>query len=83
MNVDGLVIGVNTAAIPEADGIGFAVPADTVAEVVHELITYGAVERASLGVHRTSAVNRAPGGDALVVTAVRNNSAALSSPAMP
>lgn len=41
VNVDGLVIGVNTAAIPEADGIGFAVPADTVAEVVQELITYG------------------------------------------
>jgi S1-C subfamily serine protease len=76
LNVDGLVIGVNTAAIPEADGIGFAVPADTVAEVVHELITYGAVERASLGVSvARRAVDRAPGGHALVVTAVRVNSA--------
>ncbi|ORB28016.1 peptidase S1 and S6 chymotrypsin/Hap [Catenulispora acidiphila DSM] [Mycolicibacterium parafortuitum] len=76
VNVDGQVIGVNTAAIPEADGIGFAVPADTVAEVVHELITYGAVERASLGVSvARRVVDRAPGGHALVVTSVRSNSA--------
>lgn len=76
VNVDGLVIGVNTAAIPEADGIGFAVPADTVAEVVQELITYGAVERASLGVSiARRPVDRAPGGHALVMTAVRDNSA--------
>ncbi|WP_231745048.1 trypsin-like peptidase domain-containing protein [Mycobacterium sp. IS-1590] len=76
VNVDGLVIGVNTAAIPEADGIGFAIPAETVAEVAHELITYGAVERASLGVSvARRAVDRAPGGHALVVTSVRDNSA--------
>ncbi|MFA5607467.1 MAG: trypsin-like peptidase domain-containing protein [Leucobacter sp.] len=76
VNVDGQVIGVNTAAIPEADGISFAVPADTVAEVVHELITYGAVERASLGVSvARRAIDRAPGGHALVVTAVRDYSA--------
>ncbi|WP_244949059.1 S1C family serine protease [Mycolicibacterium doricum] len=65
VNVDGQVIGVNTAIVPEADGIGFAVPADTVAEVVHELITYGAVERASLGVSvARRVVDRAPGGHA-------------------
>ncbi|KUI22648.1 serine protease [Mycobacterium sp. GA-1285] len=76
VNVDGVVIGVNTAIIPEADGIGFAIPADTVAEVTHELITYGAVERASLGVSvARRAVDRAPGGHALVVTSVRDNSA--------
>ncbi len=76
VNVDGQVIGVNTAGITGADGIGFAVPPDTVAEVVHELITYGAVERASLGVSvARRAVDRAPGGHALVVTAVRDNSA--------
>ncbi|MCH9736872.1 MAG: trypsin-like peptidase domain-containing protein [Actinomycetia bacterium] len=76
VNVDGQVIGVNTAGITGADGIGFAVPADTVAEVAHELITYGAVERASLGVSvARRAVDRAPSGHALVVTAIRNNSA--------
>ncbi len=70
------MIGVNTAGIDGAEGIGFAVPADTVAEVVQELITYGAVERASLGVtvaRRT--VKKAPDGHALVVTAIRANAA--------
>ncbi|WP_204161129.1 S1C family serine protease, partial [Mycolicibacterium mucogenicum] len=52
----------------------FAIPADTVAEVVHELITYGAVERASLGVTvARRAVDGAPGGHALVITAVKAN----------
>lgn len=74
VNVDGRVIGVNTAGIDGADGIGFAIPADTVAEVVHELITYGAVERASLGVTvARRAVDGAPGGHALVITAVKAN----------
>lgn len=81
VNVEGQVIGVNTAGITSADGIGFAVPADTVAEVVYELITYGAVERASLGVSVTRrAVDRAPGGHALVVTAVRDHSAGAFEP---
>ncbi|WP_396910161.1 S1C family serine protease [Mycolicibacterium sp.] len=74
VNVDGLVIGVNTAAIDGADGIGFAIPADTVSEVVHELITYGAVERASLGVTvARRVVEGAHDGHALVVTAVKAN----------
>lgn len=76
VNVEGEVIGVNTAGITGADGIGFAVPAYTVAEVVYELITYGAVERASLGVSvARRSVERAPGGQALVVTSVRESSA--------
>lgn len=76
VNVDGLVIGVNTAVIDGADGIGFAVPADTVSEVVHELITYGAVERASLGVTvARRAFKGTPDGHALVVTAIRSNAA--------
>ena len=76
VNTEGLVIGVNTAGIEGADGISFAVPAETVAEVVHELVTYHAVERASLGVtvaKRT--VEGAPDGHALVITALRANTA--------
>lgn len=76
VNTDGLVIGVNTAGIDGADGISFAVPADTVAEVVRELITYGAVERASLGVTvAKKPVSGAPGGHALVITGLRDNAA--------
>jgi len=76
VNTEGLVIGVNTAGIEGADGISFAVPAETVAEVVHELITYLAVERASLGVSVAKrSVEGSPDGHALVITALRENTA--------
>lgn len=77
VNADGLVIGVNTQIDVEAKwGIGFAVPAETVSEVARELITYGSVERASLGVTVSRrSVNGTPTGHALVITALRNNPA--------
>lgn len=77
VNSEGLVIGVNTEIDVEANwGIGFAVPAETVADVVQELIAYRAVERASLGVTvARKSVNGAPTGQALVITALRNNPA--------
>lgn len=46
----GRVIGINTAMIPFAQGIGFAVPINTVKKVVEELITYGRVIRPWLGI---------------------------------
>ena len=52
-NMDGKVIGVNTAIISPTGGsigIGFAVPADTVAPVVEQLRHYGEVRRGWLGV---------------------------------
>ncbi|MCB9409356.1 trypsin-like peptidase domain-containing protein [Mycolicibacterium sp.] len=76
VNTEGRVIGVNTAGIDGADGIGFAIPAETVAEIVDELITYGAIERASLGVRIAKrAVRGASRPHALVVTALRANPA--------
>jgi S1-C subfamily serine protease len=47
------VIGVNTAIYSPSgaySGIGFAVPVDTVNDVVPQLIQYGQAERAALGV---------------------------------
>ena len=77
VNSDGLVIGVNTQIDIEARwGVGFAVPAETVAEVVSELITYRAVERASLGVTvARRSVSGTATGHALVITALRNTPA--------
>jgi len=76
VNTEGHVIGVNTAGIDGADGIGFAIPAETVAETVDELITHGAIERASLGVKVAKrAVQDLPRPHALVVTALRTNPA--------
>ncbi len=45
----GRVIGVNTAIIVMAQGIGFAIPADTARWVVSQLLTLGRVRRGFLG----------------------------------
>lgn len=46
----GRVVGVNTAIIPMAQGIGFAVPGSTARWVIGELLVHGRVRRLSLGV---------------------------------
>ncbi len=46
----GNVIGINTAMVPFAHGIGFAVPINTVKWVAQELVKYGHVVRPYLGV---------------------------------
>lgn len=78
VDVDGLVLGVNTAVVRDAEGIGFAVPAETVADVVSEIVLFGSVERASLGV--SVVPERIEDGDGgcvtrLVVAVVRSNAA--------
>jgi S1-C subfamily serine protease len=50
VNVRGEVVGVNTAIIPFAQGIGFAVPAQTASWVASILIRDGRVQRPLLGV---------------------------------
>jgi S1-C subfamily serine protease len=44
------VVGVNTAIVAMAQGLGFAIPADTAKWVVGELIEHGQVRRAQLGI---------------------------------
>jgi S1-C subfamily serine protease len=50
VNSDGRVIGVNTAMIPSAQGLCFAVSSNLVTYVAGQLIMYGKVKRAHLGV---------------------------------
>jgi S1-C subfamily serine protease len=45
----GRVVGINTAIIPMAQGLGFAVPGNTARWVITELIGHGRVRRLSLG----------------------------------
>jgi S1-C subfamily serine protease len=53
------VVGINTAIIAAAQGIGFAVPADTAHWVVSEVLAHGRVRRAQLGiVARTRPIHR-------------------------
>lgn len=49
----GRVVGINTAIIAMAQGLGFAVPADTARWVVSEVLTHGRVRRPSLGISVT------------------------------
>lgn len=46
----GHVVGVNTAIIAMAQGIGFAIPSNTANSVVSQLITHGRVRRGHLGI---------------------------------
>jgi S1-C subfamily serine protease len=46
----GRVVGINTAIIAAAQGIGFAVPAPTAEWVISEVLTHGRVRRAYLGI---------------------------------
>ncbi len=44
VNIQGEVIGVNTAIVSGANGIGFAIPADRVRRVVDDLLRYGQLQ---------------------------------------
>jgi S1-C subfamily serine protease len=50
VNSSGLVIGINTAIIYMAQGIGFAIPSNTAKWVVSEILTHGRVRRGYLGI---------------------------------
>lgn len=50
VDLDGRLIGINTAIVGEAQGIGFAIPAKRVRRVVADLLRYGRVQPAWLGI---------------------------------
>jgi S1-C subfamily serine protease len=49
VDLDGRLVGINTAIVGGAQGIGFAIPAKRVRRVVQDLLRYGAVQPAWLG----------------------------------
>ncbi|HEY8194495.1 MAG TPA: Do family serine endopeptidase [Hyphomicrobium sp.] len=80
-NMDGEVIGVNTAIISPTGGsigIGFAVPSDTVSSVVEQLKKFGEVRRGWLGVKIQSVTD-----DIAETLGVPENSGALISAVTP
>ncbi len=54
MNLEGTVIGVNTAIISGAEGIGFAIPADRVRRVVGDLLRFGELQPLWTGLRLTT-----------------------------
>ena len=51
LNMKGELVGINTAIIPNGQGIGFAIPVNTAKPLVPQLISTGAVTRGYLGVN--------------------------------
>jgi putative serine protease PepD len=78
LDLSGLVIGVNAQIASESggnDGVGFAIPSNTVESIVSQLIDDGGVQHAFLGVGATATV--ADGGtEGVEITEVRDGSAA-------
>ena len=50
LNMDGKVVGINTAIIPYAQGLGFAIPVNKAKEIMGDLVSFGRVKRGWLGV---------------------------------
>ncbi|MFH1059057.1 MAG: trypsin-like peptidase domain-containing protein [Pseudomonadota bacterium] len=82
LNLDGEVIGINTAIFQNAQGIGFAIPVNRVRRVVEDLVRYGEVVPAWLGLELQDLTpDLAPqfglaGRGGALVTAVMENSPA-------
>jgi serine protease Do len=49
-NLNGEVVGINTAIVAQAQGIGFAIPINTAKTIIHDLKTRGSVTRGWLGI---------------------------------
>jgi serine protease Do len=54
LNVEGRVIGINTAIYANAQGIGFAIPVDRAKKVIQDLLRYGQVHSAWIGAVTTT-----------------------------
>jgi len=51
VNTKGEVIGINTAIVPYAQGIGFAIPINTAKNIMHQLLMQGRVKRPYIGIY--------------------------------
>ena len=50
LDMEGRVIGINTAIVPYAQGLGFAIPVNKAKEIMGDLVSFGRVKRGWLGV---------------------------------
>ena len=68
LNINGDVVGINTAIYAEGHGIGFAIPIDRARVLAQEILSHGQVREAWLGLSFSDAT--APGSHGVVVTDV-------------
>jgi len=89
LNVDGEIIGINSAIIASAQNIGFAIPADKVRRIVAELTQFGKVRPAWVGldvVPITAELGQRIGWDrtyGALVASVEENSPAMQAGVQP
>jgi len=82
LNIDGELIGINTAIYAEAQGIGFAIPIDRAKRIVNDLIHYGSVVQAWIGLSvqpidtNLSTYLNLENGQAVIITGVTPGSPA-------
>ncbi len=62
VNMDGEVIGINTMTIKGGEGLSFAIPIDTAAQVVKQLMARGRVVRPYIGLKMANVVDGVPTG---------------------
>lgn len=70
ININGELIGINTAIARQAQGIGFSIPIDTAKRVIGDLIEYGRVRHAFFGIvpgEVSSTFTRSHGDDGVLV----------------
>lgn len=79
ININGELVGINTAIARQAQGIGFSIPINTAKRVLNDLIEYGQVRRAFLGiipVEVSSSFTRSRGDGGVLVEEVQPDSPA-------
>jgi S1-C subfamily serine protease len=84
INTDGEVIGINTAVIQGANGLSFAIAIDMAKEIANQLIKYGRVSRAYLGLmiqeikisQRVKNYYRLSGNNGLLIIGIEKSSPA-------
>ncbi|MFH0803471.1 MAG: trypsin-like peptidase domain-containing protein [bacterium] len=83
VNINGEVIGINTAIIQGAQGMGFAIPINAAKQIMDELISKGKISRAYMGVHmqevteETAKYLKLPNTDGVLIVGVVPDSPAF------
>ncbi|OGR32249.1 MAG: hypothetical protein A2091_04870 [Desulfuromonadales bacterium GWD2_61_12] len=79
LNINGELIGINTAIASQAQGIGFAIPVEIAARVAGELISHGRMRPVYLGLttgNTAAALSRLRGVGGVLVTGVEGDAPA-------
>ncbi len=79
LNINGELIGINTAIAKQAQGIGFSIPIDIAKRILNDLIEYGRIRQAFMGIlpgNIGKALARSRGAGGVLVTEVEPGSPA-------